>query len=106
MYACSLLEGVNCNNLNIRTTTVKGYLQAAQRLMVKGGYSHKEGLPLDEKHNQCVEKFLQRAKKWEGLPKRREMLSDEMLDIFWERKQASAHEDSLDACFFDWLALS
>jgi hypothetical protein len=105
MYACSLLEGINCNNLEIRTTTVKGYLEAAQKLMAAGGYKHEEGLPLDVNHNQCVEKFLARAKKWEGLPKRREMLSDEMLDIFWERKQA-AKEDSLDACFFDWLALS
>ena len=38
------------------------------------------------------------------MPKRREMLTDTMLDIAWARQQA-AKPDSLDDCFFDWLAL-
>ena len=72
--------------------------------MVEGGYKHKDGLPLDKNNDKHVRPFLAKAKRWEAMPKRREMLTDTMLDIAWARQQA-AKPDSLDDCFFDWLAL-
>jgi hypothetical protein len=104
MFASSLLSGENCNNLDIRVSTVRGYVQAAQDLMVMGGYAHPEGLPMNKEHSGDYKKFVARAKKLESMPQRREMISDEMLDIFLARKQA-AKTDSLDDCFFDWLCM-
>jgi len=104
MFASSLLSGENCNNLDIRVTTVRGYVQAAQDLMVMGGYAHPAGLPMDKEHSGDYKKFVARAKKLESMPQRREMISDEMLDIFLARKE-TAKTNSLDDCFFDWLCM-
>ena len=72
--------------------------------MVAGGYQHKDGLPLDEPNRYESSKYLARVKKWEELKKKRSLISDEMLEVFYRRHQ-SAQPDSLDDCFYDWLAV-
>jgi predicted DCC family thiol-disulfide oxidoreductase YuxK len=103
-YAAKLLTGKNCNNLNIRATTVTGYLQAAQDLMKEGGYSHCDGLPLDSKNELDTKMFIRKAKRWEGLPNRRLSITDMMADEIYLR-HLSVAQDSLEDCFYDWLAL-
>ena len=61
-YAAKLLTGENWNNLNIRATTVTGYLQAAQDLMTEGCYFHGDGLPLDSKNELDTKMFIRKAK--------------------------------------------
>ena len=103
-WAAKLFSGINCANTDLRTSTVKGYLKAAQALMVSGGYSHSTGLPLDKRHHKFTDTYLAKVRRWEQLPHRREIISDEMLD-FLKSAHLSSRRDSLDDCLFDWVAL-
>jgi hypothetical protein len=109
MWALDLLAGNNCLGLNLRSVTIKEYLEAAQDLMVEGGYDSTwkatHGLPLDDTNNCHTSPVMANLKRWEEIPDRREMFTDDMLEEFYKRK-TSARKDSLEDCFFDWLALS
>lgn len=103
-WAAQLFSGQNCNNLNIKATTVVGYLKAAQDLLVQGGYTHAAGLPLDNTNNSMSENFIAKVKRWEALPNRRELISDDMMEAIYHRHLA-ASQDSLDDCLYDWIAV-
>ena len=103
-WAADLFSGQNCNSLDIRSTTVNNYLKAAQKLIVKGGYSHPDGLPLDDNNNSESQLFISKVKKYESLPNRRSIIDDEMIEEHYQRKLSSL-QDSLEDCFFDWLIL-
>lgn len=103
-WAADLFSGQNCNKLAIKSTTVQGYLKAAQKLLIQGGYSHHDGLPLDKSNNSESEIFIAKVRKFEKLPQRRSMIDDNMLEEFHKRK-LSSQPDSLYDCFFDWLSL-
>ena len=51
-WAQSLFTGENYNGIvDLRATTVKGYLEAAQHLLITAGYKHDEGLRLDKNNS-------------------------------------------------------
>ena len=103
-WAADLFSGHNINSLDIRSTTVNNYLKAAQKLLVDSGYSHPDGLPLDDKNSKESQLFISKVKKFESLPNRRSVIDDEMIEEHYKRK-LSSKQDSLEDCFFDWLAL-
>ena len=103
-WAHSLFTGDNCSNISVRASTVKGYLIAAQQLILTAGYRHTDGLPLDKDNSKESDMFIAKVKKYETLPNRREIIDDNMLEIFYKQSLA-APEDSLDQAFFDWLAV-
>eukprot|EP00956_Cyclotella_meneghiniana_P025971 scaffold55231_cov74-Cyclotella_meneghiniana.AAC.1 len=105
-WAQSLFTGENYNGIvDLRATTVKGYLEAAQQLLITAGYKHDEGLPLDKNNSKESDIFIAKIRKYESLPEKREIIDDNMLlEIFYKRS-LEADTDSLDQVFFDWLAV-
>ena len=107
-WVLELLSGNNCLGNTLRSSTIKQYLEAAQDLMVEGGYGKKwqdkHGLPLDEVNAVMSKPVMANLRRWESVPKRREMFTDDMHEEFYQRAIKSA-EHSLERCFYDWLAL-
>lgn len=91
----------------LRSTTIKDYLHAAQALMIEGGYKQRwgtKGLPLDDSNATMTGPVMANLRRWEAVPNRREMFSDEMHEHFYQNTTGK-DPHSMESAFYDWLAL-
>jgi hypothetical protein len=76
--------------------------------LVDGGYAaiwkKDHGLPLNDENSKYTKPVMANLKRWEEVPDRREMFTDDMLEEFYKWK-TTAQPDSLDDCFYDWLGI-
>ena len=100
-WAVNLRDGGSILGTELRSTTLKQYLAAAVDLLREAGYKHD---PLDEEHDLHTSRVLKELTKFESVPNRRECFTDEMLEEFF-KEHLAAQKDSLEDCFYDWLAL-
>lgn len=102
-WAVSLISGDNILGLNIKSTTVKGYMKAAAKLYVRAE------LP-DPFNNSNVtvnypEIIITALSKYESKPDRKEPVTDSMFLYIAEQARAS-RQDSMLAALKDWFAWS
>jgi hypothetical protein len=100
-WAVDLRDRGSILGTELRSTTLKQYLAAAVDLLREAGYKHD---PLDEEHDLHTSRVLKELTKFESVPNRRECFTDEMLEEFF-KEHLAAQKDSLEDCFYDWLAL-
>ena len=100
-WAVDLMDGGSILGANLRSATLRQYIDAAIDLLKEAGYKFD---PLKDEHNLHYSKVHKELTKFESIPNRRECFTDEIIEEFY-KKHKSAKRDSLEDCFYDWLAL-
>ena len=104
-YAVSLIQGDSILGMNILSATIKKYIQAAAALYTARRIEN----PYEPEDNQLDENFpdiiIKALKKYEKIPKRREVITDSMF-VYINEKAQDSREDSLENAFKDWAAWS
>jgi len=104
-YAVSLIRGDSIMGMNILSSTIKRYIQAAAALYTARRIEN----PYEPEQTQLDENFpeiiIEALKKYEKIPKRREVITDSMFAYINEKAQES-QKDSLENVFKDWAVWS
>ena len=103
MYVKSLTEGYNINSLEMRSATLRKYMQAVNDMFERRGFD----IPIDwdDKENEAVG-FLNAVKEWENEPTRRTHITPEFLSELVRNAEASKDPDSFPEVILDWAILS
>ena len=99
-YTIYLATGHTFYSRRIQTDTIKRYLKAAHcptRRNPTSTFSRLVFPPL-------VQDILTEHSRWESIPNRREPVTMEMVR-FWQKRASTAHQDSFDDAFFDWMVI-
>ena len=103
MYAMSLCEGYNINAIEMRSNTIKGYLEAVNWLFRSRGFT--EPIDFSDKNN-IATRLFELVKIWEDEPTRRTHMTPEFLSQIVKQASNSPGSDSLENVLFDWIVLS
>ena len=108
-YAVSLVRGETLLNIRIRYKTLRNYVNDAIKLHTQrsGKHGGQQDERLPNPHNakvDYIEIVLKAVRKYELMPKRREMIYDEMVAKMLKR-QAKLSPDSVEAALIDWIIL-
>jgi len=98
-YVASLCSGETLLGIHIRSRTLRNYIKDISSLFRLRKVPYKNGFITD-----YVKIMLAAAKRYEEVPKRRYMITDEMR-LHLSRRAQAAGRDSIEAVVFDWVSL-
>jgi len=96
-YIASLSTGKTLLGIHIRSRTLRHYISDACALFRLRGIAYTNDIITD-----YVKLMLSAAKRYESIPNRRHMISDEMRRHLYKRARETG-PDSIEAAIFDWI---
>ena len=98
-YTVSLIRGHTITGVRIRYATLHGYIRQATALHTDRGLPSPQGADIN-----CVKIMTNSVKKYETVPKRKEMISDSMFHYIATLYKC-ASDDSFAHAVVDWITL-
>lgn len=104
-FTVSLMRGNTCLGITIQSATISGYLQAAANLYTSRSKELEDPFRAEGLDTNYPAILLKNLKKFETVPNRRNVITDEMFQYI-KSKAKTSNEDSLYSALDDWYTWS